>query len=84
MKRSKTKNCETKISWMSKLFERLFLTKERTNKAFKRSFSFRSRQRQTKNNVEHKNLIHVNSGKSSSSKELWDTKTFQTDIIRSR
>ena len=59
MKRSKAEKGE-KMSWMTKLFERLFVTKERTNKTLKRSFSFRSRQHQTKNNDQHKNLIDVN------------------------
>ena len=84
MKRSNGKNCETQISWMSKLFKRLFVTKERTNKDLERSFSFGSRQHRTKNNDKHNNLMDVNSEKSSSSKQIWDPKSVHTDIIRSR
>ena len=56
MKRSKGENGETQMSWLTKLFERLFVTKERTNKALKRSFSFRSRHIQTRIVAEKKAL----------------------------
>ena len=84
MKRSKGENGETQMSWLTKLFERLFVTKERTNKALKRSFSFRSRHIQTRIVAEKNGLINENNQKPSSSEQILDPKIFQTDIIRSR
>ena len=65
----KVKSCGESKSWMSKLFERLFVSQGRVNKGLRRGFSFRSAQSRTR--YTEKKLTNRGSGTSDDPHEMF-------------
>ena len=80
----KNKKSKSSLSWIPKVFVRLFVCQQKKKKGLKRFVSFRSIQLKTPIMAENDNETMIVCEKVKSSKLFNDSGAFQSEIIKSR